>query len=133
MLPTSAVERILQPASPAFQEIVLELRNMIVSVAPGVTEAVHSRGFSYYVKERGGPVSAGVCQIGLHEDHVRLAFIHGAFLPDPRHLLEGDSQYKRFVLLTSYDRAPWDDLEDLIRASYRFDPRTLQFDRERKE
>ncbi len=71
--------------------------------------------------------SAGVCQITIHADHVRLAFIHGAFLPDPKGLLEGDSLYKRFIKLTSYDLAPWEDLKDIIIHSSRFDPRTLQF------
>jgi hypothetical protein len=108
------------------QDIVIELRNIIASVAPAATEAVHRNGFSYFFKERGGPVSAGVCQIGIQEDHVRLAFIHGAFLPDPKGLLEGDSQYKRFVRIQSYEDAPWDDLKDLITASSRFDPRSLQ-------
>ena len=86
-----------------------------------------ARGYNYYHRELGGPVSAGVCQITLHEDHVRLAFIHGAFLPDPKGLLEGESLYKCFIRLTSYDVAPWDYLKDLIIHSSRFDPRTLQF------
>jgi hypothetical protein len=55
------------------------------------------KGISYYFKERGGPVSAGICQINVLEDHVRLGFIHGAYLPDPRDLLEGDRKVKRFV------------------------------------
>ncbi len=86
------------------QDIILELRNIIVAVAPGVTEKGHSRGFSYYYKERGGPVSAGVCQIIIFEDHIRLAFIHGGFLPDPKHLLEGETLYKRNVRLYSLMR-----------------------------
>ena len=127
MLPSRYLEKSLQKAPPDLQDIILELRNIIVSVAPGVTETGHSRGFSYFFKERGGPVSAGVCQIIIHEDHVRLAFIHGAFLPDPKGLLEGEPLYKRFVRLHSYEAAPWDDLKELITASSRFYPRTLQF------
>jgi hypothetical protein len=61
----------------------------------------------------------------LQRDRVRLAFIHGAFLPDPKGLLKGDRQYKRYVKITSFDQAPWDDLQDLIAASARFDPRSL--------
>jgi hypothetical protein len=127
MLPSRHLEKFLQPIHPDFQDIVLELRSLIASVAPDVTETAHRNGFSYYYRERGGPVSAGVCQIGIHEDHVRLAFIHGAFLPDPKGLLEGPSRYKRFVRLRSYEDAPWDDLKALIIASSRFDPYTLQF------
>ena len=127
MLPSSFLEKFLQKTAPGLQDIILELRNIIIAVAPGVTETGHSRGFSYFFKERGGPVSAGVCQIIIHEDHIRLAFIHGAFLPDPKGLLEGESLYKRFVRLYSYETAPWDDLKELIMASSFFDPRTLQF------
>jgi hypothetical protein len=127
MLPSRFIENSLQKTAPALQNIILELRNIIVAVAPGVTETGHSRGFSYFFKERGGPVSAGVCQIIIHSDHIRLAFIHGGFLPDPKGLLEGDTLYKRFVRLYSYETAPWDDLKDLITASSFFDPRTLEF------
>lgn len=127
MLPSRAVERLLQNLPQDLQDLVLELRNIIAEVAPGATEIGSRRGFTYFYKERGGPVSAGVCQIALFEDHVCLAFIHGAFLPDPKDLLQGENLYKRFVRLYSYEKAPWDDLRDLIIHSSRFDPYTQQF------
>ena len=109
-------------------DLALELRSLILSLAPHATESIHSKGFTYFDRERGGPVSAGVCQIGLFPDHIRLAFIHGAFLPDPERLLQGEAQYKRYVKLCSRRDARWDVLADLIQASARFDPRTLQED-----
>jgi hypothetical protein len=127
MLPSRHFEKFLRQTPPHLQDIVIELRNIIASVAPGATETVHRNGFSYFFKERGGPVSAGVCQIGIREDHIRLAFIHGTFLPDPKGLLEGDRQYKRFVRIQSYEDAPWEDLNELITVSSHFDPRSLQF------
>jgi hypothetical protein len=130
MLPSRYLDKFLQQTEPGLQDIVLELRNIIASVAPGATETVHWKGLSYYFKERGGPVSAGICQISLQSDHVRLAFIHGAFLPDPKGLLEGDRMYKRFVRLYSYEDAPWDDLKELIIASSHFDPYSLQVNQE---
>ena len=125
MLPTRQIELYLQHVPPQLRDIVLELRSLIVSVAPAATEARHPKGFTYYDAERGGPVSAGLCQISLHRGHVRLAFVHGAFLPDPKGLLEGDRKYKRFVRIYSYERAPWEDLKDLVTSSSRFDPYTL--------
>ena len=113
--------------SPKLRDIVFELRDIIASIAPSATETFHRKGVTYYHAERGGPVSAGICQINLHGDHIRLAFNHGTFLPDPKGLLEGDRRYKRYVKITSYDRAPWDDVQDLIAASARFDPRSLAF------
>ncbi len=125
MLPTASVLRLIERWPPPLQDIALELRSLIVVAAPGATETAHRKGFTYYFAERGGPVSAGLCQILIQPDHIRLAFNHGKFLPDPKGLLQGQEKYKRFVRLSAYDRAPWDDLRDLIAASARFDPYTL--------
>jgi hypothetical protein len=125
MRPTREIERCLQLTPAPLRDIVHELRSLIVSVAPTATEVVHRKGFVYYDEDRGGPVSAGICQIRLHPDHIRLAFVHGAFLPDPRGLLEGDQKAMRYVRVYSYDDAPWDELKALITASARFDSRTL--------
>jgi hypothetical protein len=125
MQPTRDIEIYLAHLPIELQDIVLELRNIIASVAPGATETIHRKGFSYYYAERGGPVSAGICQINLQDDHIRLAFIHGSFLPDPQGLLKGDQRYKRYVKIASFDQAPWDDLRNLITASAHFDPRSI--------
>jgi len=122
MLPIHQVEIFLQRTPAHLQDIVLELRNIIASVAPDAVEVIRWRGFNYFHEGRGGVVSAGICQIGIHEDHIRLAFIHGAFLSDPKHLLMGNQKAKRHIKLKSYDDAPWDDLKQLIEESARFDP-----------
>ncbi len=127
MLPTSQIAIFLKKTQPCLQDIVFELRNIIVSVAPYASETILWKGLSYYDQGRGGPVSAGICQISVCEDHVRLGFVHGAFLPDPKALLEGDRKYKRFIRLHSYEATPWDYLKELIACSARFDPYTLQF------
>lgn len=126
MLPLRAVEGFLQQTPPALQEIVFELRNLVAAAAPGASEVIQWGGLSYYDAARGGTVSAAICQIGLERDHVRLAFIHGAFLPDPRGLLEGERKYKRYVRIYSYAAAPWDDLAALVAAAASLDPRQLQ-------
>ena len=125
MQPTHNLEIYLSHLPPELHDIVMELRSLVAAIAPHVSEVTQRGGFAYYYKERGGPVSAGVCAIDIRHDHVRLHFIHGAFLPDPLHLLEGSPRYKRFVRLYSYEQTPWDALHDLIQASARFDPRTL--------
>jgi hypothetical protein len=125
MLPIFAVEKFLQHTPEQFREIVLELRNIVASVAPCATEVILWKGISYYDEKRGGPVSAGICQVSILPDHVRLGFIHGAYLPDPRGLLEGDRKAKRFVRIYSYETAEWDYYKDLITSSYKFDPYML--------
>jgi hypothetical protein len=125
MLPERSIEKHLEMVTPELRDIVLEIRNIVASVAPSATERNHSRGFSYYFKERGGPVSAGICQIGIFRDHIRLGFIHGAFLPDPKGLLVGEPKYKKHMRLYSYEDTPWEYIRQLIEASSRFDPYTL--------
>jgi hypothetical protein len=127
MLPTRAIESHLQGLSRDLQDIVLELRSLIVELAPDAIETQHAHGMSYFHAGGGGPVSAGICQIGLHPDGVRLAFIHGSFLPDPHGLLQGSPKYKKYVRIETYAEAPWEALRELIRASARFDPYTLSF------
>jgi hypothetical protein len=125
MLSTHEVEKILEHISPELRDIVLELRNIVAALAPEAAEEFRNKGFILYDARRGGPVSAGICQILIIHDHIELAFIHGAFLPDPKKLLEGGSRYKKFVRISSYEDAPWEYLRDLIAASSRFDPRSL--------
>ncbi len=126
MLPIHQVETFLQHTPLPLQEVVFELRDIIAYVAPDVAEVVRWGGLSYFHEERGGIVSAGICQIGLQKDHIQLAFIHGAFLSDPRHLLEGKQKAKRFVRIDSFENAPWDYLKELIVSASRFDPYSVQ-------
>ena len=126
MLSLHEIETFLQRTPRHLQDMVFELRNIIASVAPDAVEVIRWGGFSYFHKGRGGLVSAGICQIGIEKDHIRLAFIHGAFLPEPRHLFEGTQKYKRYIRLKSYDDAPWDYLKQLIEEASHFDPRALR-------
>jgi hypothetical protein len=124
-LSTQEIERFLQHKPQDLQEIVLELRNLVAAVAPQATEKIQWRGISYYDADRGGVVKGGICQIGIYPEHVRLSFIHGAFLPDPEALLQGDRKAKRFVRLTSYEETPWEAVTELIKASASFNPASL--------
>jgi hypothetical protein len=125
MLPIHHIENFLKFTSPHLQEIVLELRNIIFSVAPDAAEVVRWGGLSYFHEGHGGIVSAGICQIEIHKELVRLAFIHGAFLLDPHKLLCGTQKAKRYIEIDSYDNAPWDDLKELISSASKFDPRSI--------
>jgi hypothetical protein len=119
------IERFLERKPVAFKDIVLELRNLIAEIAPYATEKILWGGLSYYDTSRGGPVRGGICQIEIHADHVRLSFIHGAFIEDPQGLLQGERIAKRYVRLESYESAPWETLGKLISAAAGFDPAAL--------
>jgi hypothetical protein len=126
MLPIHQIEKFLEFTPPQLQDIVLELRNIIFSVAPDAAEVVPWGDLSYFHQGRGGIISAGICQIEIRKNHVRLAFIHGAFLRDPHKLLRGTQKAKRFIEIDSYDDTPWDDLKELILSASKFDPRFMQ-------
>jgi len=111
---------------PGQVDILAEIHNLVAHTVPYAVEELRREGVVYYDASRGGPVSAGICQALVKTGHIRLAFIHGAFLPDPGGLLEGPEKYKRFARIESYDQAPWEDLAALIQASAAFDPYTLQ-------
>ena len=125
MLPIHHIENFLKFTPQPLQEIVFELRNIIAAVAPDAAEVIRWGGLSYFHEGRGGIVSAGICQIGIENDHVRLAFIHGAFLQDPQNLLRGTGKSKRYIRIDSYESAPWEYFKELITASAKFDPRSL--------
>jgi hypothetical protein len=123
MLPYHLIERYLLEYA-QYTDLVMELRNLIAKIAPDAREEMHSYGLTYY-HQGGGPVNAGICQIGLYPDHIRLGFIHGRFINDPQHLLEGTQKAKRYVRLRHYEDVPWEDIAGLIRESSAFDPYTM--------
>ena len=95
------IERFLEWKPDALKDIVFELRNLIADIAPYATEKIQWKGLSYYDASRGGTVKGGICQIEIRTDHVRLSFLHGAFIPDPHGLLQGERVAKRYVRLES--------------------------------
>jgi hypothetical protein len=121
----AALERYLSNFPQDRLDTILEIRNIVAGVCPRAVERLDRKGITYYDALRGGPVKAGICQILFNEDHLRLAFIHGACLPDPARLLEGETYPKRYVRLESYDKVPWDEITKLIGASAAFDPANL--------
>ena len=125
LLPIHFLDTFLETVPAELRDIILELRNIVAQVAPDAVEVIRWGGLMYHHAGRGGIVSAGICGIHVVENQVRLELIHGAFLPDPSGLLEGDRKAKRFVLISCYDKAPWDDLIALILASSQFTPRSL--------
>jgi hypothetical protein len=123
MLSLYEIEVFLQRTPSGLQDIVFELRNLIAEVAPDAAEVIRWGGLSYYHERRGGLISAGICQIGIHEEYIRLDFIHGIHLSDPRHILEGTQKSKRYIRLRSYEDAPWENIKRLIEESSQLDPR----------
>jgi hypothetical protein len=122
MLTPNQLERELSHLPEKYREVVLEIHNIVLSACSTADLRFHRQGISYFDPIRGGTVKAGICQVLTDGGHLRLAFIHGAFLPDPLHLLMGERLYKKFVTLQDYDSTPWDAVTRLIQASAAFRP-----------
>ncbi len=56
--------------------------------------------------------------VNAFRSHVNVGFFHGASLPDPRHLLEGNGKYMRHVKLRPGQVLDEPALEALVTAAY---------------
>ena len=124
-LATAEVDRYLAFVPRPLKEIALELRSVVASACPEATERILWGGLSHHNSRHGGPVKGAICQIELHRDHVRLSFIHGVRLADRNSLLGGDRPSKRYLMLKSYDAAPWGEIRQFIEEAARLDPSTF--------
>jgi hypothetical protein len=108
------IERFMRFVRPELQDIALELRSLVMALAPQAEERILWGGLSYHDPNKGGPVKGAICQIELRDDRVRLGFIHGVRLTDKGGHLQGDRISKRYLDIDDFERAPWDAIETLI-------------------
>lgn len=125
MIPLAVLEQHLKHLPEDTMDVIMEIRDIVAGLCPDAEERLDRNGIVYYDADRGGPVKAGICQILFKQDYISLEFIHGAFLPDPAHLLRGNNLYKKQILLGSFNDIPWDEVTALITASAHFDPASL--------
>jgi hypothetical protein len=121
----SEVESALRFQRHDLVDLLLEIRSIVVRVNPSATERINSRGLTFYDADKGGTIKGGICFVDIRDDHVRLRFGLGAFLDDPKSLLAGDRLYMRHLDISSFDDAPWTDIEALIQASADLDGSVL--------
>lgn len=105
-------------------DLAMELRELVREVVPQARETLRWLGICYTRPEERGFVKGDVCRIVLQEGCVQLGFVHGAFLPDPHGLLEGDPGRKsmRYVRLVSARDIRRRPLRALLEASSRHRP-----------
>ena len=111
------VQGFLDSLPPESRDVVTALREVVRRTVPDAEESVLWGGLSYHTPWVGGRVKGSVCQIGVHHGEVRLEFIHGVRLEDPRRLLRGDRISKRYVSIRSVAEARRPEIADLIREA----------------
>ena len=117
----SEVESALRFLRPDLVDLLLEIRNIVMRVNPIATERIHPCGITFYDPDKDGTIKGGICFVDIRDDYVRLRFGLGVFLDDPKSLLMGDRLYMRHIDISSFDDAPWKDIEALIHASANLD------------
>ena len=94
------VDNFLAVCSPAVRDLAQQLRSLIRRVMPNAVEQVDlPSNIIGYGNDR--TYSGLICGITPYKAHVSLLFIHGAALPDPEHLLEGESKGARRVRIAT--------------------------------
>jgi hypothetical protein len=104
------------------RNIVLTLREVIAQIIPDADERVLWGGLSYHRPWIVGPVKGAICQVVAKRGEIRLDFIHGVRLSEPRKLLQGDRLSKRYVPIRSVAEAKRPEIADLIREASDLDP-----------
>jgi hypothetical protein len=100
--------------------LVLHLRDLVRRCAPGAGEAIRFACLCYFLPDQPfGSIGGNVCLIEIHGREVRLSFLHGSSLSDPRRLLSGNAKAKRFVVIGSNTDPPRQGLEELVREASR--------------
>ena len=110
--------------APEVRELVESLRQVIRRAVPEAEESLLWGGLSYHRPEVGGRVKGAVCQIVVKRGRVRLDFIHGIRLADPRRVLQGKLVSKRYVPIETAADAARPEVAALIREAADLDPTT---------
>ena len=99
-------------------DLALELRDFVLDAAPEVAETIAFHALWYYRPGQPyGVIGGNVCVIGPYRDCLRLGFIHGASLPDPDQVLQGEGKAKRHIDLRRMSDLPRRAVRRLIRAA----------------
>ena len=112
--PSATPEDILAPLPHEVRALAQQLRGLMRELVPDATERA-SRGWnsiSYHDAQSGY-----FCGIFPRPPAVRLLFEHGAALPDPDHLLTGDTRQVRWIDLRPGEPVPREGIARLVDAA----------------
>ena len=108
------LQAFLETIPPEARKVAVALRAAVRRSAPDAEESLLWGTLSYHRPWVGGRVKGAVCQINAVRGEVRLEFIHGVRLDDPRKLLRGDRLSKRYVPIRSAEEARRPEIAKLI-------------------
>ena len=102
---------------PGVLDLVIKLRILVIGSNPNLVERVYPSwrtiGYGTSVK-----MSAQVCFIEALEKSVRLGFNRGAFLPDPKQLLNGTGDLLRYIQIERVNEINSTAILDLLKEAW---------------
>ena len=122
-LPADEIERLMADWPESARSLARAARDVVLAVAPGVSEKVAFGALCYY--KAGAPygvIGGNVCMLDARGAELSIGFLHGASLPDPEGLLKGEAKAKREFIVRESADLTLPALAALIRAAVDFDP-----------
>jgi hypothetical protein len=110
---TRSLDDLLGRYPESVQGLARSVRAFVLETLPDAAETIDDTapviGFGY------GPGYKGIiCSLILSKSGVKLGLAHGAALPDPEHLLEGDGKVHRYVAIRDASDLDKADLKQLM-------------------
>jgi hypothetical protein len=116
--PESHLRSLIEKFDPKDQALIRALRSAVRKRLPTANELVYDYGHSlvigYSPTETGGQ---SVVSTAARTDGVRLYFMHGPQLPDPKKLLMGTGKQARYIPVKAAKELAHPDVEALISAT----------------
>ena len=116
--PESRLRSLIEKFDPKDQNLIRSVRSAVRKRLPTANELVYDYGTSLVIGY--SPTEHGVESIvstAARNDGVRLYFMHGPRLPDPKKLLMGSGKQARFIPVTAAKELTHPDVEALIVAA----------------
>ena len=116
--PESQLLSLIEKLGPKDQKLIRSVRSSLRKRFPTANELVydygHSLVISYSPTEAGGQA---IVSAAVRADGVRLYFMHGPQLPDPKKLLLGSAKEVRYIAVKAAKELAHPDVEALIAAT----------------
>jgi hypothetical protein len=116
--PEAQLRSLIERFDPRDQRLIRSVRSAVRKRLPAANELVYDYGTSLVIAY--SPTDRGVESIvstAARADGVRLYFMHGPQLPDPKKLLMGSGRQTRFIRVETAKQLAHPDVEALIAAT----------------
>jgi hypothetical protein len=116
--PEAQLRSLIEKFDPKDQRLIRSVRTAVRKRLPTANELVYDYGHSLVIGY--SPTEAGIESIvstAARTDGVRLYFMHGPQLPDPKKLLMGSGKQTRFITVEAAKQLAHPDVEALIAAT----------------